>query len=262
MRFKIIFKVVSKEHLLPLNYQYELSSWIYKVLNLGDATFSSWLHNQGYGASNKHYKLFTFSRLQVPQFKIHQDRLQLLSSTVSLLLSFYTPVTAETFITGLFRQQQFQLGDSQSQVSLEVAQIITEPMPALTGKTRFRLLSPLCASTLHLQQGKPMPLYLAPDAPEFEKILTENLRNKYLAGGLPPAALPPPLPATSLPLTLLSKPVSKLITIKANTRQQTKVRGYLFDFEWPAPAALLEVGYYAGFGEKGSLGFGCAEVLQ
>jgi CRISPR-associated endoribonuclease Cas6 len=262
MRFSITFRLTGNARLLPINYQYELSAWIYKVLNLGDASFSAWLHNQGYDFKGRHYKLFTFSRLQVPQFKIQQDRLHILSESVSVLLSFYTPVSAETFITGLFRQQQFRLGDEKSQVAFEVTNISAEPGPEFNGKARFRLLSPVCVSTSRLQNGKAMPLYLAPETTEFKKILSENLLHKYTAGGLGKVGIHPAITEAGIQLHLLNTPVSKLITIKANTPQQTKVRGYLFDFELQAPTAFLEAGYYAGFGEKNSLGFGCAEVLR
>ncbi|PSR54929.1 CRISPR-associated endoribonuclease Cas6 [Adhaeribacter arboris] len=261
MRFKLELRLPAKNNLLPLNYQYELSAWIYKVLNLGDASFSTWLHNQGYLTKGKPYKLFTFSRLQVSQFKIQQDRLQILSGSVSLLLSFYTPVSAETFITGLFRQQQFSLGDAQSRVPFEVSTIQAESGPEFNGKARFRLLSPACVSTSRLQNGRNMPLYLAPDEVNFAPIFIQNLLHKIEAGQLVNSASVT-LPALEeVRFTLLSKPVSKLVTIKAGTPQQTKVRGYLFDFALQAPQELLEAGYYAGFGEKNSLGFGCAEVL-
>lgn len=263
MRFKLTLHLPDNRfRVLPLNYQYELSAWIYKVLNRGDASFSAWLHNQGYGTDGKHYKLFTFSRLQVFQFKIRQDRLQIISPSVSLLLSFYTPLSAETFITGLFRQQKFRLGDDQSQVDFEVTNISAEPEPAFTDQARFRLLSPLCVSTTRMHEGKSMPLYLGPEAPEFENILTQNLLHKYAAGNPQTTAFSPAPVAAAVKLKLLSIPVSKLITIKANTPQQTKIRGYLFDFDLQAPAALLAAAYYAGFGEKGSIGFGCAELLK
>ena len=262
MRFKLTLNLPDSNYrVLPLNYQYELSAWIYKVLNLGDASFSAWLHNQGYLAKGRHYKLFTFSRLQVEQFKIRQDRLHILSPSVSLSLSFYTPVSAETFISGLFRQQQFSLGDTQSQVKLEVTNINAEPMPVFTGCAKFRLLSPLFVSTVHLQQGKLMPLYLSPADEGFERLFRENLVNKYMAGVLLENAAKQDIQPADMQLNIVTEPVSKLITIKAGTPQQTKVRGYLFDFELQAPHELLEAGYYAGFGEKNSLGFGCAEML-
>ncbi|RDC62293.1 CRISPR-associated endoribonuclease Cas6 [Adhaeribacter pallidiroseus] len=263
MRFNLTLNLPDNNYkVLPLNYQYELSAWIYKVINLGDASFSFWLHSQGYLANGRHYKLFTFSRLNIPQFKIAQDRLQIISTTATLSLSFYMPASAETFISGLFKQQQFSLGDTQSQVKFEVAAIAAEPTPAFKPQTQFRLVSPLCASTQRDQQGKLMPLYLSPEDSGFKKIFAENLLNKYAAGAMlkaPPAVSPL---LGDVQFHLLSKPISKLVTIKANTPQQTKVRGYLFDFELEASPELTEAGYFAGFGEKNSLGFGCAEFLK
>ena len=63
-------------------------------------------------------------------------------------------------------------------------------------------------------------------------------------------------------MDILSKPKSRLITIKANTPHESKLRGYLFDFKIKAPAEVIKLGYYAGFGEKNSLGFGCCEVIE
>ena len=59
---------------------------------------------------------------------------------------------------------------------------------------------------------------------------------------------------------LINKPKSKLIKIKTDTPQQTHIKGFLFDFKLSAPVELMKLGYFAGFGEKNSLGFGCGEV--
>ncbi len=49
MRFKLTIAITDKvQNILPINYQYELSGWIYKVIHQGDAMFSEWLHNNGY----------------------------------------------------------------------------------------------------------------------------------------------------------------------------------------------------------------------
>ncbi|RLD54679.1 MAG: CRISPR-associated endoribonuclease Cas6, partial [Bacteroidetes bacterium] len=34
-----------------------------------------------------------------------------------------------------------------------------------------------------------------------------------------------------------------------------------YKFKIKAPKELLRLGYYAGFGEKNSMGFGCCEVV-
>ena len=47
-----------------------------------------------------------------------------------------------------------------------------------------------------------------------------------------------------------------------STRQESKPRGYLYRFRIKAPKELIRMGYYAGFGEKNSLGFGCGEMVN
>ena len=40
MRFRLTLRLDGRANVLPLNYQYELSSWIYAVLNKGDRFFT------------------------------------------------------------------------------------------------------------------------------------------------------------------------------------------------------------------------------
>lgn len=63
MRFKLILKAIDyKVSLLPINYQYPLSSAIYRILSKGDREYARFLHEEGYG---KGYKFFTFSDLKL-----------------------------------------------------------------------------------------------------------------------------------------------------------------------------------------------------
>jgi CRISPR-associated endoribonuclease Cas6 len=57
----------------------------------------------------------------------------------------------------------------------------------------------------------------------------------------------------------LSEPKSKLITMKAGTPQQTKVRAFNCSFSLKADYELLRTAYECGIGEKGSMGFGMVE---
>ena len=41
---------------------------------------------------------------------------------------------------------------------------------------------------------------------------------------------------------------------------ESKLIGYQFDFFLDAPAELIRIGYYTGFGEKNSVGFGCVGI--
>jgi hypothetical protein len=50
--------------MLPMDYQYYISAWIYKVLYQADEDFALFLHEKGYGKNDpKLYKLFCFSPL-------------------------------------------------------------------------------------------------------------------------------------------------------------------------------------------------------
>ena len=58
MRLKLKFKLSGKRQILPLNYQYPVSGWIYKVLAKADKGFTEILHEQGYKLlSGKTFKL-------------------------------------------------------------------------------------------------------------------------------------------------------------------------------------------------------------
>ena len=53
-----------------------------------------------------------------------------------------------------------------------------------------------------------------------------------------------------------NKVKAKLITIKANTPYESKVRGYLCSFRMKAPLELMKIAYEGGVGEQCSQGFG------
>ena len=72
MRFKLTLQIDKKAfgNRLPLNYQYASSALIYKILAKSGTEFSTWLHENGFKAERKKFKLFTFSRIQIPRYHI------------------------------------------------------------------------------------------------------------------------------------------------------------------------------------------------
>lgn len=55
---------------------------------------------------------------------------------------------------------------------------------------------------------------------------------------------------------------SKLITIKANTPYESRVRGYLCSFRMKAPLELMKIAYEGGVGEQCSQGFGFIKNIE
>jgi CRISPR-associated endoribonuclease Cas6 len=73
MRFKLHMQLAGNRQILPLNYQYPISAWIYRVMANADNEFTRALHESGYKIENgKSFKLFTFSKLSFPR---HTTRL-------------------------------------------------------------------------------------------------------------------------------------------------------------------------------------------
>jgi CRISPR-associated endoribonuclease Cas6 len=256
MKFKLTLELTGNNRKIPINYQYEQSSWIYKTIHYGNPEFSEWLHNHGYLDGRKQFKLFTFSPIFPEKYVISGDRLEFQSVHAHTYISFYTPEAAEPFIVGLFHNQLFPLGDIYSQVQFKIGSVEKLPEPGWNETMVFKALSPIVISKI--EEGQKNAQYLSPDNNEYGQLLLNNLFTKLEAAVPGSKTSPLTKPGT---FKIRSTPRSKLIKIKAATPQETSIRGYLFDFEINAPLELIKMGYSAGFGEKNSLGFGCCEVI-
>ena len=245
---------------LPINYQYLISSWIYRTLGNANAAYAIQLHNHGYDFGGKKYKLFTFSPLRPKWFDVDKRNatFTLAKSPTVLDLSFHVNEAVQHFVMGLFKDQQFELSSGKFLARFEVAGIEMLPPPVFESTMRFRLQTPLCVSTK--MEGREQATYLSPEVKGYAGLLLNNLLRKQNA--LIPAGHIEweGLPSIDFPydFRILSRPKSKLISIKGS-----QIRGYLFDFELTAPKGLMEVGYFGGMGEKNSgLGFGMVKILK
>ena len=267
MRIKVTFRVSEPNSLLPLSYLYELSSWIYKVIEKSDSEFSAFLHQKGYVSEKKRFKFFTFSNLKVDKYKIValrdekvRDRMLIQSRQISFIISFLVDKAAEHLIMGIFKNQELRLGDKFSSVGLRVATVEMLKIPEFSSKMGLQTLSPLLVAKPKEDNPKNHD-YLHPDDEDYAHYLLRNLLDKQKAAfthGLVAGNL------TNLDFNfrLLSKPKSSLIKIKAHTPAETEIKGYRVDFELEGDAELLRLGYLAGFGGENAMGFGCVRVLE
>ncbi len=253
MRFTIHLSVDSTaKPVLPINYQYELASWIYKTIATGDERYASWLHSNGFSQGSRAFKLFCFSHLNVPKRKVAGDRLHVLSPSISFKLSFLPERSTEEFIKGVFMNQTLALGDRMSQVHFRVESIALEPARELTSWGVFHTLSPVVVAAARPDRTKE---YLTPTDYRYGAMLIGNLKQKYKSyyghdhvDTVAPA------------FELLGEPKQKGITIKQSELNPIKVIGYQYTFRLAADAALLQMGYEAGFGEDNSMGFGFCDM--
>lgn len=252
MRFKFDFiSVSSKTESIPLNYQYYLHSWFYNILSRADEQFAQWLHDRGFTVKAYRYKLFCFSWLWFEKsgVQIIGDRMVIKPNAQgSLIFSFYLEEIAEKFIIGLFTEQKINIRGTE--FLIKTVRRLSDPRFEKT--MRYRTMTPIKVS---LQLEHSQPTYLAPDHPEFGRLIFDNLQKKLLSIGERVTA------GDDLQFKLLGDYRSKLITVKSGSPQENKIRGFMFDFELTAPLRYQKMGYYAGFGESNSMGFGLVKIL-
>lgn len=278
MRIKIKFDLKNSVQFLPLNYQYPVSAWIYKVLAQGDEAFTTLLHNEGYQLENgKTFKLFTFSRIIFPKntWEIldvsrsnllrkekgianikRSDRMKIWSRNAWITVSFHLPQQSENFVMGLFKDQKAFIGDKISGINMEVESIeaIKTPIHKI-GSVKINALTPIVMGLLNSE--KKHEQYINPTHPAFKTLFINNLLDKYQISG-----------KTEFKLEDIDFEVTKLYpkpskqTIKAFTNAETEVKAFKFDFELKAPDEIIEIGLNAGFGSMNSLGFGFGEVVE
>lgn len=243
MRFHLTLHARSGS-LLTFNYQYPLSSAIYKLIQHADANFAAFLHDHGYGDDRKRFKLFSFSDLRTP-FTRRGDRMQLVSGEATLAICFYLPQAAEAFIRGLFLHQKLEIADRVSKTVFQIAGVesLPPPFPA-KGPVLLQPLSPLVVGR---KNSRGHYDYRSPGDVDFSECLYYNWMEKCAAVGLP-VAMGEEEPEVGIDVLLFSHPPQqRLITIKEGTAEETKIRGYTkFRLAVSAPAEMLELALGAG----------------
>lgn len=258
MRFKLTLSLEKNEggNALPLSCQYEMFSSLLGILSQSNRAYSQWLHDNGFTLGKKTFKLFTFSRFLIPNYRINKiDKTIIIDCpTIYLYLSFLPERSTEEFIRGIFINRSFDLGDYRHRVHLTIDNIELQAEPDFTNELRFETLSPINLSVRN--DESPHPQYLSLDDPAAGELIMNGLINRYIAfygqeytGD------------RAYHFQVLTQPKPVLITIKAHTPEETKVRGYLCRFRMKADPRLMKIMYDAGCGEKGSQGFGMVKVV-
>ncbi len=165
MRFQLTLNRTTKQRMLPMDYQYYISAWIYKVLNQADKDFAQFLHENGYGGQgeSKLYKLFCFSRLNFGKPKLWKEKklFEITAHEIILQISFDVNEAATNFIKGLFMSQEFYLGDKFNGIDFKVSKVEALPEPEFTETMKYHLQTPWVVS--YKPEEDKYPQYLSPE---------------------------------------------------------------------------------------------------
>lgn len=260
MRLLLTLTNAKQNQLIPINYQYPLASAIYKLLQNADAEYSAFLHEKGYG---KGFKLFTFSDIRCP-FKIKNEELILLSHKIEIIVCFHLPKAAETFIKGLFMSHEITIADQKRKAHFTVAQVesLTSPLDHLENNETeviLKLLSPVICG---LKNEKGNYTFLSPEDDRYEEMLFVNWEEKCKAV-LGEETADAMNNAFIQILLYPNPPKSRLITIKAGSVAETKIRGFNnFKIKIKGKKEAVELLLNSGVGLYNAQGMGCVEVIE
>lgn len=232
---------------IPINYQYELSSAIYKVFK---ECGIDWLHENGYISGKKIFRLFTFSNLQINNFVLNkqQKTLYIKDDRVYLYISILPQDLAVCFVEGLFAKKLIQISNKQFGVELVLSRIEVLPNCSFDNDSIYESLSPICVTK---RRDDGMSTYLSPFDSSYKKGILTGLQSRYLAFyGKEYEG------ESFCELNVVNEPKAKLIQIKSNTPQETYIRGYHYKFKLRLPEEFMKIAYETGLGEKGAMGFG------
>jgi len=264
MRFKLTLSRTGKSKFIPVDYQYFIGAWIYKIIGKADKQLAAFLHGTGYGESSKKFKYFNYSPLDLKPYTLWKEKqvFELQNDQISFCVSFLIDRIAESFIKGLFLNQEIFIGDRFNGIDFMVTRVESLPMPLFKETMHYSLKSAL---VLSVKEPDNKALYLSPDDGRYKNCFIKHLSEKFNTVLIARPQLREEIPVdTEIPfgLKITSRFRSRLHTIKPGTSEQTRVRGFVYDFELTAPVEIHEMAYSAGFGEKNAIGFGWGEVIK
>ena len=254
MRVKLTLMATGPKTALPLNYNHAVAGLIYRTLGSASEEFATKLHDEGFKAERRSFKLFTFSRLFANRSRVAGNRLLLESPQVTLLVSSPVADFVEYFVSGLFQSERFNIAGAE----FKLAEAETIAPPEFSERMRFRALAPITESVRD-EQNRVRYLGLEDD---WSEIIKGNLVRKHIAlHGREPSDSRLHWEWDKVYITEQAKR-NRRPSVLIEVSEGIKVRGWLVPFTIEGSKELIEIGYEAGFGKNNAMGFGMAEVLQ
>ena len=264
MRVKSTLTPVNRLTTLPVNYNYFLTGLIYRIIKNSSEDYSQFLHNKGYSLpeSKKGFKLFTYSMLMSKKVRVKGETISFGDGNINWHISSPVDTFIQHLITGVFAEgQEIKVGEEGKEVSLLIKQVETLPEPQFSNNMRFTCLSPITVSKSIQGTNSFYSLnnsnnytchYIRPWEDGFSEAIRNNLikKHKLITGK--------EIDDTKFSIKVDEEYMSKRngkITKNINFKG-TNIIGFMAPFEVNGNPELIATGYEAGFGEKGSMGFG------
>ena len=247
LRVEIAFE--TSNGVIPINYNYYLSSLIYSLVASINKELASSIHEKGFG---KGFKFFTFSQLFFRNFRVEGERIKIFEGVGWWYVSSVVEELIECLFSSLSRRKDIKIANT----SFKISEVRILPPKHFGSRERFRMLSPLALSVPVKKNKKLYHNYLTPYDPEFTRRFSENLVRKYKAlYGQTPSGDVKIIPDWDYIKS--RRRITKLLNYKG-----VKIKASIFPFEIAGDPGLIKLGYEAGFGEFNSMGFGMVKPVD
>jgi CRISPR-associated endoribonuclease Cas6 len=254
MRVKLTLRATGPKTTLPLNYNHAVAGLIYRTLGNASEEFAAMLHDEGFKAERRTFKLFTFSRLFANRGRVVRDRLMLESPEVTLQVSSPVGDFIEHFVSGLFQSERFHIAGA----AFTLGEAETIAPPDYTERMSLRALSPITESVRD-EQNRVRYLGLEDD---WSEVIGRNLVRKYTAlHGREPIDHSLRWEWDKVYIAEARKR-NRRPSVLIEVSEGIKVRGWMVPFTVEGSNELIEIGYEAGFGKSNAMGFGMAGVAS
>lgn len=261
MRIEIELKAKTRDYTVPLTYNYMIHGAIYRLLSQSSQEFTKWLHQKGFITDEgRAMKLFTFSKLFFEKLRVEKD---VIRAQGWCKLLFSTPIDDKiitNIIMGMLSNNFLTLADRLYKTDFLINKITTLPYPDF-GTADYIMLSATTSSTMREYNGKLSTYYYRPGDKELHSSLEKNLLSKFklVTGKAYSGELHISLDQDYLE-SRRGKGVSKLITIKRGSGEETKVKAFISPLKIIGTKEIKKVAYDCCIGEKNSMGFGMIDV--
>ncbi len=266
MRLRIVAKG-REGFFVPYNYQYQLHAAIYGLIARSSEKYARFLHDTGFIDENKNLKLFTFSKLMMPNRTPNKNGF---SDVKQIELMFSTPIekSMEHLVLGIFSEQLLELNFRSNKAVYHIEHVESLPLISFSEQMKFVCLSPIAVSGKSEQfTGKHYLDYTKPEEREqFITQLKKNLFRKYRMVNNKEYEGNDDF-EFNFDLNYLIKKKGKISkNIRFKQEQSTGKAIYIRAMEAPftikADPELIKIGYECGFGENNSAGFGMVEAAK
>ncbi len=264
MRIQFILSC-QKGTIIPINYQSEISNWIFTALAKSGSELVAHLQEKGFNVTTQGYKQFTFSPLAIFPYEMDQVRqeFRLLGNQVKIAISIYLDASFEQQVVSLFRQTPLQLGMLEGRPAyFEVKHWQILPRPQFKETHQFKAVSPISVTNT---EDIPVPSpYILPDSETYDISFFTHIIRRFKAAHRYKSLAGLKLLDPSFPMhyRLIGQAKSRLIHLKHNYEGLTQLRGFVFDLELNMPVEVMEYIYYGGLGEFPYLGFGFVDFRE